>query len=93
MIAALLLAAGLVSLTLPEPHAQNLSAHGPATSVASAPSTHRAPTSAAAQGSASLVYVSDAFNNAIYVYNNVPNATPVRTITGVSNPGGIAVDS
>jgi hypothetical protein len=88
-----MLAAGLIGLTLPQPYAQTLSAHGPATSVASAPSNHRATISTAAQGSASLVYVSDAVNNAVCVYNNVPNATPIRAITGFNNPRGIAVDS
>jgi YVTN family beta-propeller protein len=39
------------------------------------------------------VYAADAANNAIYVYNNVPNATPARVITtGINSPQGLTAD-
>ena len=57
-------------------------------------SQSNAAASAAAQGSNPLIYAADAANNAIYVYNNVPNSTPTRVITtGINNPQGITVDS
>jgi DNA-binding beta-propeller fold protein YncE len=40
------------------------------------------------------VYVADANDNAIYVYNNVPNALPIQVITqGLHTPMGLCVDS
>ena len=98
MIAAVLLAVGLTGPTLPQPFAPNVRTHGSA--FAAGISTHAVPrsrlsaVSAAAQGSASLVYVADANDNAIYVYNNVPNALPIQVITqGLHTPMGLCVDS
>lgn len=98
MIAAILLAVGLTGLTLPQPVAPNIRTHGLASSsgvgTQAVPPSRLAVIRAAAPGSASLVYVADANDNAIYVYNNVPNAQPIQVITqGLHTPMGLCVDS